>query len=88
MSEQPVIQQLGSLIPWRKHLLKKWDRSFGMSFAEVEARAEIDRVSTNEVHAGLKNSDDRVGSADFEFPAKTVIFENKANDTVIERSHK
>jgi hypothetical protein len=75
MSEQPVIQQLGSLIPWRKHLLKKWDRSFGMSctqFAEVEARAEIDRVSTNEVHAGLKNSDDRVGSADFEFPAKTV----------------
>jgi hypothetical protein len=41
-------------------------------FAEVEARAEIDRVSTNEVRAGLKNSDDRGGSADFEFPAKTV----------------
>jgi hypothetical protein len=36
-------------------------------FAEVDARAKIDRGATNELRAGLKNSDDRGGSADFEF---------------------
>jgi hypothetical protein len=41
LSDKPVIQQLGSLIPWRKYSVKKMGQIFGLGDRERSADFEF-----------------------------------------------
>jgi hypothetical protein len=47
LSDQPVIQQLGSLIPWRKYSVKKMGQIFGLGDRERSADFELPAKTVN-----------------------------------------